>query len=174
MQPYRFCPFCGASYSIDQQPELHKHCDACGKWVFENLKTTGSAVVIHDNKLLLVERGIEPMKGKWDVPGGFCDPHEHPAEATRREVQEELGVDCEVGELWNIYSPVPYTYQGYTQHNCDVFYRVTLKSRDIKVGDDAASFTWFPLDQLPNESDMAFISAKQVIAELKSKYPQQK
>ncbi len=167
MQAYRFCPFCGEIYNNDQLTSNHKYCEQCGKWVFENLKATGSAVIIHENKLLLVKRGIEPNKGLWDVPGGFSEPQEHPEETTLREVQEELGVEGEIVRLYAIYSPVPYVYQGTTQHNCDLYYVVRLKSLAIQVADDAADFAWFPLDELPSLDQMAFRSTKQLIQDLR-------
>lgn len=163
MHAYRFCPFCGNEYSVDQLPEQHKFCHSCNKWVFENLKATGSAVIIQDNKLLLVQRGIEPAKGKWDVPGGFSEPDEHPQETVAREVREELGVECEVGELFAVFSPVPYVYQGNLQMNCDLYYFATLKSMNIQASDDAAAFQWFPLSNLPAEEEMAFSSTKKLV-----------
>jgi NAD+ diphosphatase len=168
MRSFRFCPYCGEQYNNDQIESQHKHCEQCGKWVFENLKATGSAVIIQDNKLLLVKRGINPFKGKWDVPGGFSEPEEHPEETTLREVKEELGVDARIIKLWDIYSPIPYDYQGYVQHNCDLYYQVALESTDIVVGDDAQDYKWFALDNLPSEDEMAFISAKKLIQELRS------
>lgn len=168
MKSFRFCPYCGEQYNNDQLGSIHKHCEQCNKWVFENLKATGSAVVIQDNKLLLVKRGINPFKGFWDVPGGFSEPTEHPEETTLRELKEELGVEGSIVKLFGVYSPIPYDYQGYTQHNCDLYYLVTLKSNDFVPGDDAVDFAWFDLDNLPDESELAFLSAKMMIQELKS------
>jgi NAD+ diphosphatase len=168
MRSFRFCPYCGEQYNNDQIDSQHKHCEQCDKWVFENLKATGSAVIIENNKLLLVKRGIDPFKGKWDVPGGFSEPQEHPEQTTLREVKEELGVEAKIVKLWNVYSPIPYTYQGYTQHNCDLYYQVKLLSTDIHVGDDAVGYEWFDLNNLPDLEDVAFISGKKLIQELRS------
>jgi 8-oxo-dGTP pyrophosphatase MutT (NUDIX family) len=38
-------------------------------------------------------------KQEWDLPGGVVDRHEAPAEALRREIREELGVDLPNGGL---------------------------------------------------------------------------
>ena len=43
--------------------------------------------------VLLVQRGEAPFKGIWAIPGGFKRPEESLAEAARRELSEETGVD---------------------------------------------------------------------------------
>ena len=48
-------------------------------------------VVVHENRVLLVQRGTEPLKGQWSIPGGLIDVGETLREAVIREVQEETG-----------------------------------------------------------------------------------
>lgn len=67
-------------------------CESCGEHHWNNPKPSGSAIVERDGKALLVKRAREPWRGFWDVPGGFCDPAEHPADAAMREVTEETGL----------------------------------------------------------------------------------
>lgn len=38
-------------------------------------------------------------KNGWDIPGGYVEPNESPADACRRELQEEIGLDAPVGRL---------------------------------------------------------------------------
>lgn len=47
-------------------------------------------------RLLLVEPTYKP---DWEIPGGVIEPGETPAEACRREVEEELGLVIEPGRL---------------------------------------------------------------------------
>jgi 8-oxo-dGTP diphosphatase len=44
----------------------------------------------------MVRRAQEPWKGRWDVPGGFCEPGEHPMDTARREVFEETGLPVRI------------------------------------------------------------------------------
>ena len=44
-------------------------------------------------QVLLVERGIEPYKGRWAFPGGFLKMDETAEEGARRELKEETGLD---------------------------------------------------------------------------------
>ncbi len=50
------------------------------------------AVVIRDNKALLIRRGSEPLKGEWSIPGGMLEIGETIAEGVLRELHEETGL----------------------------------------------------------------------------------
>src|SRR6202167_1200446 len=54
-------------------------------------------------KVLLIQRGLEPFKGKWALPGGFVKIEETIDEAARRELEEETG-------LKNIFLEQLYTF----------------------------------------------------------------
>lgn len=54
-----------------------------------------SAVILDRGKILLVKRATSPSKGKWALPGGKVEYGERMAEAVRREVREEVGLDIE-------------------------------------------------------------------------------
>jgi len=55
-----------------------------------------AAVIIHDGKLVLVKRGIEPGKGKWSIPGGAVELGERVRDTAIREAKEECGLDIEL------------------------------------------------------------------------------
>ncbi len=57
------------------------------------------AVVVHEGRVLLVQRGTEPAKGQWSIPGGLIDVGESLREAVIREVREETGLIVEPVEL---------------------------------------------------------------------------
>src|SRR6185369_3974053 len=50
------------------------------------------AVLIHQDKVLLIQRGKEPLRGRWVVPGGTVELGETLEEALVREIQEETGL----------------------------------------------------------------------------------
>ena len=58
-----------------------------------------AAVVIEDDRVVLVRRGRPPAYGEWSLPGGAVEPGETLEEAVVREVAEEIGFNVEVVEL---------------------------------------------------------------------------
>lgn len=50
-------------------------------------------------RLLLIQRGHDPHRGRWTLPGGRIEPGEAPEEAVVREVIEETGLDVRVGAV---------------------------------------------------------------------------
>ena len=65
-----------------------------------------AAVVLRAGQVLLVQRGREPAKGLWGLPGGMLELGETVAEGVRREVWEECGVEIEVGPLVGVFEPM--------------------------------------------------------------------
>jgi len=130
-----------------------------GKYIYDwpRPMVTVDAVVFtffrNKAKLLLINRGKEPFKGKWALPGGFIEIDEELEIAAARELAEETG-------LVNV--PLE---QLYTFGKCGrdprgrqitiVFMGIATKEQTkIKAGDDAAKVQWFDIDNLPN--DLAF------------------
>ena len=71
-----------------------------------------AAVIRSEQRVLIARRSPEKsMGGKWEFPGGKVEPGESHETALRREIEEEFGVDIEVGEL--ILSQ-PYSYPELT------------------------------------------------------------
>ncbi len=64
----------------------------CGEIHYVNPKPCGNALVIHDGRVLLALRALQPAAGAWTVPGGFCEAGEHPRAACERELREETGL----------------------------------------------------------------------------------
>lgn len=58
-----------------------------------------AACIVRDGKVLATQRGYGEWKDWWEFPGGKIEPGEEPKDALRREIQEELATDVEVGDL---------------------------------------------------------------------------
>ena len=58
-----------------------------------------AAVIRSEDKIFATARGYGEFKGQWEFPGGKIEPEETPQEALVREIQEELDVKTEVGDL---------------------------------------------------------------------------
>ena len=147
--PYTFCPQCGTrleTRSVDGRQRAA--CPACSFVDYQNAKPCVGVVVVDEGKVLLVERAIEPFKGYWDIPGGFLDSDEHPADAARREMLEETGLLIEPIEVLDCWMDA-YGDEGFTTLN--ICYIARLAGGEPKAGSDATRIEWFPLDDLPEK-----------------------
>ena len=103
-------------------------------------------VVITDGagRVLLVQRGKEPQRGRWSVPGGSVEPGETLHEAAAREALEETGLHVRIGrELWSLVSP---TSDGRMFEIHD--FAATVTGGVLAAGDDADDARWVRADQL--------------------------
>ena len=64
------------------------------------------ALIFEDAKILLVERGKEPLKGFWSLPGGILESGEKLEAAIRREVREETGLEIEALSVFEIFERI--------------------------------------------------------------------
>ena len=101
-----------------------------------------------DLKIILVERGLEPFKGRWALPGGFVHVDESLAVAAMRELREETGVG-------NVFLEQLYTFGDVDRDPRDrvisvAYYAlVNLGGHKIKAATDARSAAWFSVDDIP-------------------------
>jgi len=60
------------------------------------------ALVVDQDKILVVKRDNEPSKGLWSVPGGVLELGETTLEGAKREIREETGVEAEFDRLLDV------------------------------------------------------------------------
>jgi len=124
---------------------------------------TVDAIVISPLKLvLLIERGREPFKGKWALPGGFINMDETLEIACRRELEEETGL--RVGELKQFRTFDAVDRDPRHRTISVLFYSFLEEELVPLAGDDAAKAQWFSLNHLP---ELAF-DHQQIIEEFKN------
>jgi ADP-ribose pyrophosphatase YjhB (NUDIX family) len=145
---FRFCPVCGSG-DFHQHNVKSKKCIACGFNLYVNPAAAVAVFIINtEGELLVSVRGKEPVKGTFDLPGGFVDEHETAEEAVYREIQEELGV--EINQAKYLFSlPNEYLFSGWTTPTLDLFYLYEVVGEFKPVpADDVAACFFVPLNQL--------------------------
>ena len=99
-----------------------------------------------DLKVLLIERGIEPFKGKWALPGGFLKMDETAQEGALRELEEETGMN-------NAYIRQFHTFtepgRDPRERVITIAHYALVRLQEVKGGDDAAQARWFTMDEIP-------------------------
>src|ERR1051325_7196453 len=119
-------------------------------------------------KVLLIQRALEPFKGKWALPGGFVRLDETLEEAARRELAEETG-------LTDVFLEQLYSFGAVKRDPRErvvtvAYYAlVKLAGHATKAATDAADARWFPISKVPKLAfDHADILAT-ALARLKGK-----
>lgn len=143
-------------------------CLHCGFVHFLDPKVAVIGLVIHDARVLLIQRGINPEKGKWALPGGYMDAGEMPAGALQRELLEEVNLPVRVTELISIFPMITSRsqHQGAQSQGIVLAFRAAVADTDqmtLTCADDAAAAGWFLPSELP--PNLAFESTQQLLAQ---------
>ena len=103
------------------------------------------AIVVADDRILLIRRARPPAIGRWSVPGGRVIGGETLAEAVVRELAEETGLEGVCGRLIGVVERIDDDH-----HFVILDHEVTLLDlqRAPTAGDDAAEVAWVPLVDL--------------------------
>ena len=105
------------------------------------------AVVLHRGRVLLVRRGGQPSSGKWSLPGGLVELGETTAEAVRREIHEECGIEITVVGVAGVVDRVTRDADGRVRyHYVLVDYLAWPGSEAIVAGTDAAECRWVEIE----------------------------
>ena len=105
------------------------------------------SVIKNKNYILLIERGIDPFKGMWALPGGFVNMDETLQEACIRELQEETGITVKEMKQFKTFDAINRDPRHRTISV--VHYTFIDELLEVKGGDDANKAQWFLLDELP-------------------------
>jgi len=112
--------------------------------------TTDCVIFGYDVKeglsLLLIERGLEPYKGKWAFPGGFLQENETAEEGAVRELFEETSFRANVIQQFGCFSEVN---RDPRDRVITIAFFALVKMSQVQGGDDAARAKWFRLSEIP-------------------------
>jgi ADP-ribose pyrophosphatase YjhB (NUDIX family) len=106
-------------------------------------------VIVRDGKVLLIQRGRDPGRGVWAVPGGMVDLGETTREAAQREAKEETGLDVEVGEVFWVAEYIGRDAEGRViYHNVLIDFLADAPQGEAVYADDAMDARWCGPDDL--------------------------
>ncbi|HYW85481.1 MAG TPA: NUDIX hydrolase [Spirochaetia bacterium] len=100
-------------------------------------------------EILLVERGKDPLKGLWSLPGGLLEVGEKLADGIRREVREETGIEIEVLSLFEIFERIMPDAEGRAEyHYVLIDYLCRVTGGALEAASDVSAVAWVRRDQL--------------------------
>ena len=100
------------------------------------------AVIVHEGRVLLVQRGTEPARGRWSIPGGLIEVGEALSEAVVREVREETGLQVEPVELIEILDRIHRDGDRVRYHYVIADYLCRAVGGTARAASDADAVRW--------------------------------
>ncbi len=122
------------------------------------------AIIVKEDKILLIKRAYEPNKGLWSIPGGLVRLGESLEEALKREVKEETGVSIEVKDVAFVGEEI-FKENDIKYHYIIVDFLAKIICGEFKAGSDAEAVKWFSFDEIGEEC-VEFV--RKIVNKLKS------
>lgn len=98
--------------------------------------------------VLLIRRGNPPGKGKYSIPGGLVEIGEKLIDAAKREVREEVSIECEIVGIISVEEIIIKDKRGLTQwHYVLIDFLGEPRSIKIKPSSDAQEARWFHIEE---------------------------
>ena len=95
------------------------------------------AVIVHGGKVVLIRRRYEPLAGQWSLPGGVVEIGETLESSVAREMQEETGLEVEVGPVIEVFDRITRDSDGRVRyHYVLVDYLCWPISGELRAGSD--------------------------------------
>jgi 8-oxo-dGTP diphosphatase len=101
------------------------------------------AIILRRDRILMAQRGKEPLKGWWSLPGGALEMGESLKSAIRREVMEETGLEVDPHHVFEVFERIMPDDAGATEYHfvlIDYLCRVT--GGRLHAGDDVCAVEW--------------------------------
>lgn len=111
------------------------------------------AVVLHNNKVLLVLRGQQPALGLWAIPGGSVELGETLQTAAEREVLEETGLRVRAGKVIYSFDAIQRDETGRVKFHyviLDLLAQAEEPDQPLHPADDVSDARWFSLAEVNN------------------------
>ncbi len=163
--PFRFCPICSDELIwLQSGPDRGRMGCKRGHFIhYENPAVTAFAFVERAGSYLVLERGQEPYRGRWELPGGFVEAGESPVEAVRREIFEETGLSVETTSILGAYTS---RYGDEGKWTVDVAFHCRAPTGDLSLSAESSDAAWVSIEQMPS---LAFAGERSAFEEFRQK-----
>jgi 8-oxo-dGTP diphosphatase len=101
------------------------------------------ALIFEDSRILMAQRGKQPLKGLWSLPGGLVETGESLDAAIRREVREETGLEVRPLGVLEIFERIMRDAEGAAEyHYVLIDYICRVAGGRLCAGDDVCDVAW--------------------------------
>ena len=108
------------------------------------------AIILKRDRILMAQRGKEPLKGSWSLPGGALETGESLADGVRREVREETSLDIRPIGVLEIFERIMRDASGAPEyHYVLIDYMCRIIGGTLAPGDDVCAVEWVRCRDLP-------------------------
>jgi 8-oxo-dGTP diphosphatase len=109
------------------------------------------ALIFQRDRILMAQRGKEPLKHWWSLPGGALELGESLADGVRREVREETGLEIRPLGVLEIFERIMRDATGAPEyHYVLIDYVCRIVGGELCAGDDVCAVEWVRRRDLPS------------------------
>lgn len=116
----------------------------CGDEGYQTPKVDTRAAIFKDGKILLVCE-----KGKWSLPGGWCEFNLSPAENTVKEAKEEAGLDVSIKMVIAVQDRDKHNLPPYAYGVVKIFYLCEIIEGEFAANNETSESRYFSIDECP-------------------------
>jgi ADP-ribose pyrophosphatase YjhB (NUDIX family) len=164
---YQHCPWCRqplTAKDLDGHQRMVCEANNCGFVFYQNPIPAAGAIIVENDRVLLVKRAHPPRVDWWCIPAGFMEWNEHPTDTAVRELREETGLEVELTSLFGLY-----TGKDDPRVNAVlILYLAKIVGGTMQASDDALEVRFFSFDEMPEK--IAFESHVRALADYRRRF----